>query len=113
MTLGFLHVSLQIIAQSVLPASGNMPKLAPSEVFTFICGTSSHICSQLRLENQTSVGLHTTATLPPETGMVTQRLTYVKPQQCINLCSACHCICKMRTCNNALNRVHTNHIIAL
>lgn len=29
MTLGFLHVSLQIIAQSVLPASGNMPKLHP------------------------------------------------------------------------------------
>lgn len=32
---------------------------------TLTCGSFNHICSQLRLENQVSCGLHITATLSP------------------------------------------------
>lgn len=49
----------------IWPAFSIKSHISQVRLPTLTCGSFNHICSQLRLENQVSCGLHITATLSP------------------------------------------------
>jgi len=53
------------IGASPRPSILNQSHICQARHPTLTCGSFNHICSQLRLENQVSCGLHITATLSP------------------------------------------------